>query len=691
MTRELAWLKLRFPRELSEDAVLAVLSALSGVDSRTRLIFKLSATREGIEHHIGVSKRSADSVTAELRAAIPSLHYELVELEEPEFQRRSLWQLAPAAGAIRTINLAAISASLIASTWPLQRGEVVSLAWSMRPAVRPAFPVSSDGGRQGQAKALREKLTPPGLAGFGELGASSSGPGRSAYLLRRTSSVLRSLATPFGHLVGEPPLWAQLARLAGQRGRYFSVRELAAVIGWPIGGPDLPGLSVGAARRLLPSAALPHKGRVLGTTNFAGVTRPVAITPTASTRGLYLLGPTGTGKTALLKNLIGDDFEQGRGVCVIENNGDLIADLLDIIPERRIPDVVLLDPTDPDYAVGFNPLTSSGDSALVADQLVELFERLWHDYWGPRTAQIAHMSLLTLAQTPGSTLLDVARLLTDTPFRVATVGRLDDPVGLAPDWAWFAGLSEAERNNVTAPLRNKLRQFAARPAIRTIIGQQPKITMRQIMEQRKILLVNIPKGLVGAASSRLLGCLVLTALWQAATERARLPISRRHPFALYVDEWQDFAAAPVPWSEMSSQGRKFGLALTVAHQNTQQIERGLLETILANARSKALFALSATDARIMERLFAPSLSAADLMALDAYTVAALVALDDGSTARPVTLATPPPPEGNGMAARVREASRAAYARPRAEVETELRRGLVPELPEGPLGSKPRTP
>lgn len=691
MTRELAWFKLRFPRELSEDAVLAVLSALSGVDVRTRLIFRISATSTGIEHHIGVSRLSVDSVTAELRAAIPSLHYEQTDLEEIEFQWRLLWQLAPATGAIRTTNLAAISASLIASTWPLQPGEVVSLTWTMQPAVRPPFPASVDGRRQGQAKALQEKLTPPGLAGFGELGARGGSQGRTAYLARRTSSVLRSLATPFGHLVGEPQLWGQLARLAGQRGRYFSVRELAAVVGWPIGGPDLPGLHVGAARRLLPSAALPHKGRVLGTTNFAGVTRPVAITPTASTRGLYVLGPSGTGKTALMKNLIGDDFEQGRGVCVLENNGDLIADLLDIIPEHRIPDVVLLDPTDPDYAVGFNPLASSGDSALVADQIVELFERIWHDYWGPRTDQLAHLTLLTLAQTRGSTLLDVARLLTDAGFRAATVGRLDDPVGLEPDWAWFAGLSEAERNNVTAPLRNKLRAFSARPAIRTIIGQQPKITMRQIIERRKILLVNIPKGLVGAETSKLLGCLVLTSLWQAATERARLPISQRHPFSLYVDEVQDFAAAPIPWAELFAQGRKFGLATTIAHQNTHQIERGLLETILANARSKTVFALSATDARIMERLFAPSLSAADLMALDAYTVAALVALDDGSTARPVTLTTPPPPEASGRAALVRAASRTNYARPRTEVERELRRRLIPELPEGPLGSRPRTP
>jgi hypothetical protein len=690
---ELSWFKLRFPRELKDDSVIAVLSALSGVDARTRLIFKLSATDAGIEHHIGVSAPSADSVTAELRAAIPSLRYEQIEPVEMDYRRRLLWQLAPAAGAIRTTELAPISSSLLASLYPLHKDEAVSLIWTMRPAVRPSLGITPEERSSGKARALRDKLALPGLAGYGELSATGSVPRRTAYLLRRTSSVLRSLATPFGHLVGEPPLWGQMARLVGQRGRYMGVREIAAVIGWPVGSPDLPGLSLGASRRLLPSAALPRTGRVLGVSNFAGITRPVAITPTASTRGLYLLGPIGTGKTSLLKNLIHDDMEQGRGVCVIETNGDLISDTLDIIPEHRIGDVVLLDPTDKEYAVGFNPLVGSADSSLIADQIVELFERLWKSYWGPRTSQIAHMTLLTLAQgSSGSTLLDVARLLTDSSFRAATVSHLDDPMGLEPDWGWFSGLSDGERDNVTAPLRNKLRAFTARPAIRAIIGQaRPKITMRQIMEQQKILLVNLPKGLLGAETVKLLGCLVLVSLWQAATERAELPLSRRHPFSLVVDEWQDFAAAPIPWSEMASQGRKFGLALTLAHQNTQQIERSLLETILANARSKAVFALSATDAKIMERLFAPSLTAGDLMALDAYSIAALVALDDGSTARPVTLTTPPPPESTGTAERVREASRVNYARPRAEVEAELRRKVIPELPSGPLGSKPRTP
>ena len=153
---------------------------------------------------------------------------------------------------------------------------------------------------------------------------------------------------------------------------------------------------------------------------------------------------------------------------------------------------------------------------------------------------------------------------------------------------------------------------------------------------------------------------------------------------------QDFADAPIPWDEMFAQGRKYGLALTVAHQNLDQLDRELREVVIANARSKAVFALSATDAKVMERLFAPSLTAADLQALDAHSIAALVALDNGGNARPVTLSTPPPPASQGSAKRVRRLSREHYARSRTEVEASLRAQVErPRPPKAPVGRRRR--
>ncbi len=493
--------------------------------------------------------------------------------------------------------------------------------------------------------------------------------------------------------MADPYWYGQLLRLFAQRGRYFSVNELAAVIAWPIDTPDLPGLELGAAKRLVPSLSLPAAGRVLGTSNFAGVTRPVAITPSASTRGLYVLGPTGTGKTSLIKNLIADDLKAGRGLAVVETNGDLINDLLDLIPPERTKDVVLIDPTDLDYAVGFNPFAGSPDASLVADQLGELFQRLWKEYWGPRTGQLAHMGLLTLARREGSTLLDLPRLYLDPDFRSRVLANLDDPIGLELDWRWFANLAEREQATVIAPLLNKVRQFTARPSIRTIMGQAtPPLSMQRLMAEQKILLVYLPKGLIGSETATLLGCLVLTSLWQAAAERAGRPQAERHPFGLYVDEVQDFADAPIPWDEMFAQGRKYGLALTVAHQNLEQLPKELRGVVLANARSKAVFALSASDARSLEPLFAPALTASDLQALDAHSIAALVALDNGSTGRPVTLTTPAPPTPLGSREQARHASRLHYARPRADVEATLRRQAAGKsLPRAVVGRVRRQP
>jgi hypothetical protein len=687
---ELDWFQLRFPRELSEDAVLAALRSFSGLPHRARLILELRATADGIEHRLAVTPGSTETVTANLRAAVPSLR---LTATTPTMKsgRRLLWQLTPRLAALRTDELGATSAALLASLFPLGPGETVNLTWAFCPAPRPPAPFSPDARKNGHLKVLRAKLAESGMAAFGELTVTAADPSRRRRLRQRVGSALWSLSAPHGRLTAEPYWFGTAMRWLGQRGRYMNAPELAAVIGWPVGGPDLPGLELGAAKRLVPSVNLPETGRVLGTSDFAGVDRKVAISPAASTRGLYVLGPTGTGKTSLLKNLIADDLEQGRGLVVIETNGDLINDLVDAIPKERIEDVLLLDPTDQEYAVGFNPFASSADPSLVADQLGELFQRLWQAFWGPRTAQLTHMGLLTLARRPGSTLLDLPRLFLDPAFREKVLIDLDDPIGLGPDWNWFEGLSNAEKANVISPLLNKVRQFTARPNVRAIVGQaQPHLSMRQIIEGKKVLLVHLPKGLIGAETSQLLGCLILTAVWQAAAERAALPPDKRHSFGLYVDEVQDFASAPVPWDELFAQGRKYGLSLTVAHQNLEQLPRELREVVLANARSKAVFSLSASDARVMEHLFAPALSAADLQALDPFSIVAQVALDDGSTARPVTLTTPAPRPILGSSSQVRGASRQTYGRKRVEVEATLRAKASGHKPQmAPVGRKPR--
>lgn len=688
--RQLTWFQLRFPRDLDQDSAIAAFSAFAGLPHQARVVLDLTATADGISHRLGVDAANTEGLSGSLRAAIPSLRLATTE-DHPPAGRPMLWQLSPYVAALHVEDLPATAAALLASLFPLEKDETVCLRWHLRSAARPAPAISGDNElRGGRLKALRAKLALPGLQGHGELFVSAGSAGRQMQLRQRVASVLRSLATPYGRLTADPAWYGQLSRLLFLRGRYLSAPELAAVTGWPLGGPDLPGLKLGAAKRLVPARELPTRGRVLGRSDFPGFHRPVALSPKASTTSLHVLGPTGTGKSSLLKNLIRDDLEQGRGMLVIETNGDLIQDVIDAVPEHRLRDVVLLDATDNDFAIGFNPFASNAEPSLVADQLGELFQRLWAAYWGPRTAQLTHMGLLTLAQRTGSTLLDLPRLYLDESFRRRVLADLDDPLGVGPDWQWFESLSDAEKTVVISPLLNKARQWVARPAIRAIVGQsRPRITMRQIIEQRKVLLVHLPKGLIGSETAQLLGCLVLTTAWQAMAERAALPPGQRVPFAMHVDELQDFAAAPVPWEELLAQGRKYALVLSVAHQNLAQLPKPLREVVLANARSKVVFALSAADAKVLERDFAPALAAADLQALDPYAIAALVALEQGGVAAPVTLTTPPPPPSLGTAQAVRDSSRRRYGWPRSEIEKQLRSGRQ-SRPSAPIGRKPRS-
>ena len=688
---ELHWFQLRFPEGLDELATLAALASFAGLPHRGRVKLQLAADNTGISHQLGVSAAETESVIGGLRAAIPSLRLE--SMSPPDLYGRSwLWQLSPRSAALRVDDLAGAAAALLSACFPLKDKEALSLTWHLRSAPRPPFPLSTALTETGQRRALRLKLDAPGLSVFGELHLTAASSARRRVLTQRIASVLRSLSTPHGRLAADEPWLGRLARLAGLRGRYFSTKELAAVLGWPIGSPDLPGLTLGAAKRLVPTPALAEDGRRLGMSDFVGVSRPVCLSEQASTRGFWALGPTGTGKTSLLKNLIRDDLEAGRGLVVLETNGDLITETLDSLPKRRVRDVVLLDPTDSAFAVGFNPLAGPAEPSLVADQLGELFQRIWSAYWGPRTAQLAHMGLLTLARRQGSTLLDLPRLFLDEVFRERVLADLDDPVGLGPDWQWYLNLPIREQAAVVAPLLNKVRAMTARPSIRAIVGQaEPRISLPRLLNERKVLLVNLPKGLIGSETAQLLGCLILTGLWQAFAERVALAPGDRHAFGLYVDEVQDFASAPVPWGEMFAQGRKYGLALSVAHQNLDQLPKELRATMLANARSKAVFGLSATDAKALERVFAPALTAADLQALDPFTIAAVVATDDGGVSRPVTLKTPPPLKPTNTATSVRAASRQQFARRIEDVEATLRGRVTRRAPKAaPVGRKQRS-
>lgn len=399
----------------------------------------------------------------------------------------------------------------------------------------------------------------------------------------------------------------------------------------------------------------------------------MALSPADSLRHLHVLGPTGVGKSTLLLNLIAQDMAAQRAVVVIEPKGDLIADVLAQVPSRRVDDVVLLDPTDREYAVGLNPLSPAGrPPELVADQLLGLFHALYADFWGPRTQDILGASLLTLARLPGSTLTALPLLLTDAGFRRRVVAKVSDPIGLGSFWAGFEAWREAERTNAIAPVMNKLRPLLMRPDIRAIVGQRrPRFTLDQVFTERKILLVNLAAGQVGPETAALLGSLVMSQLWQAILGRSSVPPERRHPVMVVLDEFQSYLRLPVDLADALAQARGHGAGFTLAHQFLHQLDPAMRSAVLANAQSRLAFRLGSEDARTLSSgssVLAPE----DFQGLGAFEAYAQLVVQS-SVQGWCSLRTLPPGPALSDPTVVRTASRQHYGARRTELEAELAR------------------
>ncbi|KKW12630.1 MAG: hypothetical protein UY50_C0005G0026 [Parcubacteria group bacterium GW2011_GWA2_49_9] len=422
-----------------------------------------------------------------------------------------------------------------------------------------------------------------------------------------------------------------------------------------------------------------------GQTDSRGRRTPFGIKEKDRSRHMYVIGKTGMGKSTLLENMAIQDIQNGHGVCFIDPHGKTADLLLDYVPENRVKDVLYLAPFDMDFPVSFNIMEDVGPDKrhLVVNGLMATFEKIWVDAWSARMAYILQNTLLALLEYPGSTLLGVNRMLVDKEYRKLIVNNITDP-SCRSFWVdEFAKYTDRYTQEATPAIQNKVGQFTANPLIRNLVGQSKStFDLRKLMDEKKIIIVNLSKGKVGEGNANLLGSMFITKIYLAAMSRADVnetELQKLPNFYLYVDEFQSFANKS--FADILSEARKYKLNLTLAHQYIEQMEEEVSAAVFGNVGTMAVFRVGAFDAEFLEKEFAPALLAEDLVNLGIYQIYIKLMID-GVTSTPFSAVTIPPIERGSVSFReqVIANSRAMFARPREVVENEIKEWHMPIVP-----------
>jgi len=447
------------------------------------------------------------------------------------------------------------------------------------------------------------------------------------------------------------PVAVLAARRLG-RGFVLNLTELGFLAGLPT---DLavPGLDRARAKAVPVPPAVPTGGwgiKRLGHAQVGG--RSVGLPVPDARHHLHLVGKTGAGKSTLIVHMVVDDVKAGRGAVVIDPRGDMINDILDRIPASVADRVHIIDPNQ-DRSAYFNPLEGD-DPHLAVDNLVGIFSRIFQRHWGPRIDDTLRVACLTLMQHANPTLSLVPPLLNDDQFRAQFTVGLDDPEGLHGYWQWYDSMNPPMRAQVIGPVLARLRAFLLRDFVRGVVGgPTSSFDMGKVLDGG-LLLVRLPKGVLGEDTARVLGSLVVARVWQAATARAAQPEQSRKDATLYIDECQNFLNLPGSVADMLAEARGYRLSLVLAHQDLAQLPKDVAAAASANARSKVFFTVDPTDAKALSAHTLPELDEHDLAHLDRYTAAARVVVQ-GRELPAFTIVTREPPPIIGEATAIRQA------------------------------------
>ena len=700
-TQPLVWHQLRFAVPLAQDAAVGLVERLLADGSLGRVVLELRAA--GGQATWAVGSRAGERLVSVVRELVPGCRV------SAGFSRRAVDQAVvvsarPVGAGLAAERLVSVVRAVLAALASTAEGEelVVQLqlgrrfspqvlgrvepqGWLELLGLVPVPSLSGERGRRLKAQVGRHRA-----AVCLRLGVRAASPLRQRTLLQGLLGALRLLEGPGVRLRArtEHPAKLDSVRRPWRAGLELGAGEIVAMVGWPVGEGALPATPSAHPRVLpLPSARETQRAFATGVADQAGERLGISIGD-----ALYhtvLLGPTGAGKSTALAHLALADIHAGRGVLLIDPKTDLVADILARIPEQRWDDVVVIDPTS-SRPVGINPLaraqtarsgasSSSGGGVLgggaspelVADTVLATLKGVFAESWGVRVEQVLSAALVTLARTPGATLVDLPLLLTNAAYRqrlIAASGA--DPLGTGQFWAAYEALSEAQRQQWVGPVLTRLQPFLIRPHLRATLGQAaPSFDLGEVFTRRRIVLVSLNKGVLGAESARLLGSLLVGQLWPLILARAAVEPSRRHVVSVFIDEVQDYLSLPGSLADALAQARSLGVAFHLAHQYRGQLPAALKAGIDANARNKIIFSLSAADAAELARQ-AIGLEAADFQLLPRFGVYART-LHHGRE-NPWCHATtlpPTPPTQDALA--LRASSQARYGQDAAQVEAAL--------------------
>ncbi|MFZ1250682.1 MAG: type IV secretion system DNA-binding domain-containing protein [Candidatus Microsaccharimonas sp.] len=471
-------------------------------------------------------------------------------------------------------------------------------------------------------------------------------------------------------------------RQFGSGGFILNIEELASVYHLPHTNVETPNIVWASSKTAEPPAKLPiitgnpavdENISAFGLTNFRGINHQFGMLRSDRSRHVYIIGQTGAGKSGLLELFALSDIFHGQGYAVIDPHGDLAVNNMRFIPGSRTQDVVYFNPADTAYPVGFNPLevTNPEQKSNISSEVIGVLKRMFGESWGPRLEYILRYTILALLDRPSTTMLDISRMLTDKKFRKDTLSYCTDSVVLQFWNIEFASWTDKFAAEAIAPVLNKVGAFTANPTIRNIIGQ-PKSTfnIRQIMDEGKILIVNLSKGLIGEDNAAILGSFLVTKIQLAAMSRSDIPnIADRRPFYLYVDEFQNFATDS--FATILSEARKYALNLTVANQYISQMTDTVRDAVFGNVGSMISFRVSADDAPILSKQFEPQFESGDLLQMHNRDFIINMIINGEKVPAFSASTLKLPSEQIDNTGRIIENSRRLYSRTRADVEAEI--------------------